>query len=122
MQEVLRNVGRINNFGNVIFHLPIEEKALARKLEKLLYKLNAAETAAVYNKICLQEGLLPNYTRLRLHDPAAAQEDNTRAFRRRLASQQLRDKQERIRQLKEEIHQARQQWKDIQLEDRAPIH
>ena len=60
MQQVLRNVRPINNFGEIIFPLPLEEKVLVRKLEKLYYKLNAAETAATFNKICLQEGLLPN--------------------------------------------------------------
>ena len=32
------------NFGNLLFHLPAEEKTLVRKLEKCLYKINAAET------------------------------------------------------------------------------
>ena len=60
MRNASRNVrNNTVNFGNILFSLPLEEKNLARKLEKLLYKLNAAEAAAVYNKICLQEGLLP---------------------------------------------------------------
>ena len=123
MQQELRNVRRINyNFGNIIFPLPQEEKNLARKLEKLFYKLNAAEATATFNRICLQEGLLPNYTRIRLHDPTAAQEDNTCAFRRRLATRQLQEKQQLIRSLKEEIHQVKAQWKDIQQEDRSDIH
>ena len=37
------------NFGNLIFNLPAEEKTLIRKLEKHLYKLNAAETATIFN-------------------------------------------------------------------------
>ena len=119
MQQVLRNVRPINNFGEIIFPLPLEEKVLVRKLEKLYYKLNAAETAATFNKICLQEGLLPKYTRLRLHDPNAAQDVNTSAFRRRLATHQLAEKEERIRSLKEEIHQTRTEWTSIQQEDRA---
>ena len=52
----LRNIGlNINSIGNLLFSLPSEEKNLARKLEKLNYKLNAAETAAIFNKICIEE-------------------------------------------------------------------
>ena len=123
MQQELRNVRRINyNFGNIIFPLPQEEKNLARKLEKLFYKLNAAEAAATFNRICLQEGLLPNYTRIRLHDPTAAQEDNTRTFRRRLATRQLLEKQQLVRSLKDEVYQVKKQWRDIQQEYRSNIH
>ena len=61
MRSDSRNVLSVNttSFGNLIFNLPPEEKSLVRKLEKLYYKLNSAEAAATFNKICLQEGLLP---------------------------------------------------------------
>ena len=37
------------SFGNLLFRLPAEERTLVRKLEKCLYKINAAETAKVFN-------------------------------------------------------------------------
>ena len=118
-----RNVGANRNFfGNLIFPLPSQEKALVRKLEKQLYKLNAAETAAIYNKICLEEGLLPNYTRLRLHDPTAADDYHTRTFRRRLAERQLKESQEKVRRFKNEVQHTKQEWQQIQRTDRGAIN
>ena len=41
--RAIRNVGQnTENFGNLLFPLPVQEKTLIRKLEKLTYKLNAA--------------------------------------------------------------------------------
>ena len=119
-----RNVRQINSttFGSLLFCLPPQEKSIARKLEKLLYKLNAAETAVIFNRICLQEGLLPKYTQLRLHDPDAARDGHTRAFRRRLAVRQLESKKDIVRRLKKEVADLRQQWTTTQEEDRAAIH
>ena len=123
MEEVFRNVrNNREDVGNLVFSLPAEEKNLARRLEKLLYKLNAAEAAVKYNRICLQEGLLPNYTRIRLHDPNAADEEDTRAFRRRLATRQIKEKTERVREIKQEIHLTRTEWRNIQQEDRSHVH
>ena len=85
------------NFGNLLFHLPAEEKALIRKLEKQIYKQNAAETAVVFNSTCINEGLLPKYTNVRLHDPNAANDRHTRDFRRWLAERQLQDKKNEAR-------------------------
>ena len=56
MPEDWRNVRNINNFGNLVFSLPQEEKKIVRKLERLHYKLNAAEAAAIFNNIYLQGG------------------------------------------------------------------
>ena len=49
------------SFGYLLFPLPQEEKILIRRLEKAIYKLNAAETAIIFNETCLREGLLPRY-------------------------------------------------------------
>ena len=49
------------NLGQLLYQLPAEVKTLIRKLEKFLYKLNAAETAITFNKVCMKEGLLPKY-------------------------------------------------------------
>ena len=49
----------IMNFGNLIFPLPEEIKKKIREVEKASYKLNAVETAVIFNKVCLKEGLYP---------------------------------------------------------------
>ena len=106
-----------NNFGNLLFHLPAEEKTLIRKLEKQLYKQNAAETAIIFNNTCINEGLLPKYTNLRLHDPNAADDRHTRTFRRRLVERQLEEKVREARHIHEVINDLRQQWSSLQTGD-----
>ena len=48
-RDLFETSGNIINFGDLLFSLPAEEKTLIRKLEKQLYKLNAAETAVTFN-------------------------------------------------------------------------
>ena len=110
------------NLGQLLYQLPAEVKTLIRKLEKFLYKLNAAETAITFNKVCMKEGLLPKYTNLRLHDPTAADDRHTLAFRRRLAQRQLEEKQEEARHIASAVEDLQQQWCFLQEDgDRAPI-
>ena len=47
--------------GRIVHLLPQDERKTVRRLEKLAYKINAAETAAIFNETCIQEGLLPRY-------------------------------------------------------------
>ena len=47
------------NLGNLLFLLPQELKKKIREIEKVSYKLNAVETAVIFNKVCLKEGLYP---------------------------------------------------------------
>jgi hypothetical protein len=46
------------NFGQVIFKLP----PTIRRIESLSKKIISAEAAISFNKICLSEDILPNYT------------------------------------------------------------
>ena len=111
------------SIGTLLFPLPQDEKTLVRKLEKCLYRINAVETAIVFNYTCINEGLLPKYTHLRLHDPTAAADAHTHAFRRRLAERQLEEKKKELRLIKENETDLRQQWRSLhQGEDRAPIN
>ena len=110
------------NIGSLLYSLPAEEKTLVRKLEKHLYKLNAAETAVIFNTTCINEGLLPKYTNLRLHDPTAADDHHTRTFRRRLAERQLIEKHKEVRTAREDVKNIKQQWRSLHgNEDRAQI-
>ena len=91
------------SLGNLIYQLNAEEKKIIRKIEKTLYKLNAVETALIFNATALREGLLPNYTRLRLHDPAATRDDNTTSFRRTLVLRQQEEKKKEKKEIKMEL-------------------
>ena len=57
LDETLANTSE--NFGQLLFHLNSEEKKIVRKIEKVIYKINAADTAIIFNNTCLKEGLLP---------------------------------------------------------------
>ena len=98
------------NFGQLLFHLQPEEKKIVRKIEKVSYKINAADTAIVFNNTCLKEGLLPKYTNLRLHDPTASSEINTWNFRKNLVSRQLQTKKEEKASLSDELRSLHQEW------------
>ena len=78
--------------GRIVHLLPQDERKTVRRLEKLAYKINAAETAAISNETCIQEGLLPRYTNLRLQGPQAAHTSQSAAYRRSLVQAELVNK------------------------------
>ena len=47
------------SLGQVIYNLPVEEKRLVRRIEKLNNKINSCDAAILFNTTCLREGLLP---------------------------------------------------------------
>ena len=112
-RDLFETSGNIINFGNLLLSLPAEEKTLIRKLEKQLYKLNAAETAVTFNNTCVNEGLLPKYTHIRLHDPDAVNDRHTRAFRKRLAERQLEEKRRVARTARGAVDNLQQQWRSL---------
>ena len=97
-------------FGHLLSTLPAEEKSTVRRIEKILYKINAAETAILFNTTCINEGLLPKYTHLRLHDPNAAADAHTTAFRRKLTERQLEEKKKDLRAALSTYQDLQQQW------------
>jgi hypothetical protein len=59
------------SIGNLIFNLPTPTKNLVRLIEKTNKKLINKTNSLVFNKTCLKEEILPAYTNIRTHDPAA---------------------------------------------------
>ena len=47
------------SLGQVIYNLPVAEKRLVRRIEKLNNKINSCDAAILFNTTCLREGLLP---------------------------------------------------------------
>lgn len=72
------------NFGQLLYSLPNDKKKLARQIEKVNNKINKAKTSLVFNKMCIQENLLPTYTNINTHDPAAREEQFTVEYRQQL--------------------------------------
>ena len=79
-----------------IFDLPSEYKSLIRKVERLQNKEINLHYNVVFNEICLNEGLLPIYTNIRLHDPRARQEGFTVKYKKELIKRQVNLKKEEV--------------------------
>ena len=66
-----------NSFPNLSF----ATKNTFRKIEKLTNKKINAENAIAFNQTCLNNDLMPNYTRIKLYDPALQNSTITNEFR-----------------------------------------
>ena len=100
-----RNVAKEMNtsIGDLIFNLHPEQKKTVRSLERTQKRFTNCEYAVIFNTKCLQEGLLPNYTHIKLHDQAVRREEFTYEFRRKLVEEQLKRKEVTLKKLSEEI-------------------
>lgn len=76
--------------GELIHDLPHPTKYLIRQIEKLNKKITTNKLSQVFNRICLQENILPTYTNIRTHDPAARDEQITVDYRIELIKRQIR--------------------------------
>lgn len=99
--------------GRIVHLLPQDERKTVRRLEKLAYKINAAETAAIFNETCIQEGLLPRYTNLRLQGPQAAHTSQSAAYRRSLVQAELVKNVAETSRLKNLYHTTVESWSTI---------
>jgi hypothetical protein len=80
---IRRNVGQIlQQINNQEFSCNL------RSLEKLNKKLINKQHALSFNLTCIKEKLLPHYTNIRLHDPAARHETFTKEYRVNLMERQ----------------------------------
>ena len=110
------------NFGQLIHPLPNFEKSIVRRIEKISYKINAAEVAILFNECCIKEGFYPNYTNLRLHDPSAQQVRRTRNFRRSLIVRQIHLKKDERVKLSNDLLDLHNQWSNLPVfTERQPI-
>ena len=81
-------------------------KIQIRKLESIKYKILRCKWSTIFNKICLKENLLPDYTRMRYHDPALQSSRDTLNYRKSLVNRELELKEDIFLSLKsEENHQ-----------------
>jgi len=65
MADVIRDMSpHALNFGQLIFRLNVPERMLVRRLEELYEKRVQSSYGVMFNKTCLRENLLSNYTNL----------------------------------------------------------
>ena len=93
------------NLGTLLHNLSSENKLTIRKLEKLNRKISKCETAIIFNRQCIQEDILPKYSNIRLHDPAARKQKFTKEFRKNLVQLQLKNKEKNLEKLKGKVNQ-----------------
>ena len=97
------------NFVRTIHTLPSEIKNIYRKIEKNENKLLKNKWSLIFNETCLKEEILPNYTKIRLHDPAAANNLSTRKYRVHLIKNEVTKRENTIKWLKDKISSLRNQ-------------
>lgn len=81
------------NFAELIRNIDEDSRKTVNKIIKAQTKLSKCESAITFNGLCLKEDLLPKFTNIRLHDPAAKNEAFTKEFRKRLVEDQLQKKE-----------------------------
>ena len=89
VSETRRNDLKDFNFGQLLSLLSNENKKKFRRLEKLKENFIKNKFGIIFNKTCLNEGLLPKYTNLRVHDPVVRKEEFTTDYRRKLVEYEL---------------------------------
>ena len=91
-------------FGDLIFGLPQEEKLLLRQIEQTRKKLTKTKYAIAFNRTCLKENILPKYTNIKTHDPAARDQEFTKDYRRKLIEYQVRKQEQTWEQLQQKLN------------------
>ena len=89
-------------YGNLLYTLPEHLRGIIRKYENCSKKLINLEWSTEFNSICKNEGILPNYSRLRHHDPAVALTATTLEYRKYLVERELQSQERRIADVKME--------------------
>ena len=69
-------------FEELLARLTTQTRALVKKLEKFNYRSVQSSFGIKFNKTCINEDILPNYTEIRIYNPRVRYEDWTLRFRR----------------------------------------
>ena len=99
--------------------VPLTIKTNFNKLQKLNRKLSKAKNGILFNDICLQENILPNYTNIKLHDQRAKKQLFTEEFQTNLVKHQLKTKQELVEKLQKKINTLYEEFNSSQIESNA---
>ena len=108
------------SFGLLLLALTPSQKGIARKLEKLQYKLNNAFVAVDFLHACLQHGLLPKFTYSRQASSPRSHPQERLAF----LETELQTKESLVQQLRSELQAAELDWNSqtIPSETRSSIN
>lgn len=75
--------------GILLNQLLQNERKTIRLIEKINKKIIHIKYSLVFNNTCIKENILPKYTNIRLHDPAARNQQFTVEYRKQLILRQI---------------------------------
>ena len=79
--------------------LPDSIKSQIRKLQNIKTKIINCKWSQIFNSICLKENLLPNYTRMRYHDPALEYSNISHNYKVSVIKREIKLKEENYQRL-----------------------
>ena len=91
------------NFVNLIYTIPNYIRRTYRKIEKISLKIIRNRWSTSFNETCINENILPKYTKFRLHDPAITQTPTTLKYRKYLIEKEIRKSKEALKFLSTEL-------------------
>ena len=77
---------------DLLYQVPEELRRTFRLYESVNKKLINLKWSIVFNSTCLKENILPNYSKIRHHDPAVATTTETMKYRRYLIEREIDNK------------------------------
>ena len=105
------------SYATLLHTIPEELRHLYREYERTHKKMTHAHWSIEFNSICIKENMLPNYSRIRHHDPAVASTETTLAYRKYLVEREIVGK----KAIKVELECKKEQYlKDIESYDCNP--
>ena len=81
------------SYSQLLYAVPEELRKLIRKYENINKKLINLKWSIEFNSTCIKENILPNYSRIRHHDPAVATTATTMKYRRYLINREVDNKE-----------------------------
>ena len=81
------------SYANLLYTVPDGLRSLYRQYEQIHKKWINAHWSIEFNSICIKENILPNYSRIRYHDPAVASTETTLKYRKYLVERETVCKQ-----------------------------
>ena len=83
------------SYAEVLYTVPEELRRLFREYERIAKKLINLKWSNEFNSLCKKENILPNYSRLRHHDPAVATTVTTLKYRKYLIDREINNKKKK---------------------------
>ena len=105
------------NYGLLIKNIPNNLKSKIRAYERCLKKVNLIKWSIEFNSTCLNEGILPKYSKFKYHDPAVANTVETHNYRKFLVNREIESKGKQLTKLKCEKQQLETEIELYQIND-----